>query len=126
MSSPAPKLKARSFDHGLSLRGIPEVTAVRYEGTLRISLLFAEQNSSLVVEFERVRGFRLLDEGDLLEFWSERQPDGWLWQIDEGGWRDLEKQRSGFVTQDAATEYLIAGQNDCVSVLAHGSPKLIR
>ena len=49
--------------------GIPEVTNVNYNlSLLRIKLEFSDANHSVYISFDSVRGFRVLDEGDLLEF----------------------------------------------------------
>lgn len=44
------------------------------------------------MDFEVASGFRVLDEGDLLEFWAaEVRVPGWLWRVTGGGWLDLEQ-----------------------------------
>ena len=49
------------------------------------------------VVFDSPSGYRVLDEGDLLEFWPTCSAvNGWLYQITSGGWLDQEKQRAGF------------------------------
>lgn len=110
------------------LSGIPEVTDINYDLTLlRITLAFENAQHPVYVNFDGVRGFRILDEGDLLEFWNpDTRAEGWLWRVSEGGWFDLENLREGFisgVTGDCH-EYLILGINECVSVLATDEPKI--
>ena len=41
-----------------------------------------------------------------------------------GGWFDLEKHRNGFVSgvTDGYFEYLILGENECVSVITNDKP----
>jgi hypothetical protein len=94
---------------------------------LRLVLRFEDTKAPTYVDFEAVSGFRVLDEGDLLEFWAPevRQP-GWLWQVESGGWLALESTRSGFLRRDVAgmKEYLVTGVNDCVSVFAGAEPKI--
>lgn len=80
------------------------------------------------VEFEGVSGFRVLDEGDLLEFWAQDvSKPGWLWLVRSGGWRDLESTRSGFIRRDVPSlrEYMVLGVNDCVNVLSGCTPKVL-
>lgn len=80
--------------------------------------------------FDTCVGFRVLDEGDILEFWTlEPRPSGWLWRIHSGGWFDHEKQRDGFLSSSPAgpdwpipSEFLILGIEYCVSVLAYREP----
>ena len=111
----------------VAAHGIPEVMAVRYEsGSLEIVLRFADAEDTSV-HFEAPRGFRVLDEGDLLEFWApETRAEGWLWSVEDGGWLSQESHRSGFISclGDRCREFLVAGQNECVSVITDGEPKL--
>jgi hypothetical protein len=106
--------------------GIPEVTNVNYNlSLLRIKLEFSDANHSVYISFDSVRGFRVLDEGDLLEFWDPgSRAQGWLWHVEEGGWFDLEKLRDGFMSgvNGVYKEFLVVGQNECVSVIANGDP----
>ena len=79
------------------------------------------------VIFEEPAGFRVLDEGDLLEFWPDCSMSiGWLHEITSGGWFDLEKNRSGFLSSDSSDiiEYLIVGVNYCVRILAWEKPRV--
>ena len=106
---------------------MPEVTEIRYDlSVLRVTLDFASGDDPVCVEFRGVRGFRVLDEGDLLEFWDpETRPAGWIWKVHGGGWRDLETSRSGFLSGDRDyAEFLVLGNDDCVSVFAEAEPSL--
>ena len=110
------------------LSGIPEITDINYDLTLlRVTLEFENAEHPVYINFDEVRGFRVLDEGDLLEFWDpEARAEGWLWRVSEGGWFDLENYREGFisgVTGDCH-EFLIVGVKACVSVLAGGEPRI--
>lgn len=115
----------------ISLPGLPGTTpgiaALRFEdGRLSVTLHFTDE-PPLSLDFDRVRGFRVLDEGDLLEFWgSETRAEGWLWAVESGGWLDQERRREGFVSglSPSYREYLVGGQNDCVSVFSDVAPTL--
>lgn len=77
------------------------------------------------VVFAAPSGYRVLDEGDLLEFWPSCSSfNGWLHQIKTGGWLDQEKQRAGFLSSGNSklTEYFVIGCNYCVNVLAWEPP----
>lgn len=79
------------------------------------------------VHFDAVYGFRVLDEGDLGEFWSEcNLLQGWCFKVLRGGWSELEKTREHFVSGKLydPLEFLIIGLNECVSVLASDSPTI--
>ena len=70
-------------------------------------------------------GYRVLDEGDLLEFWETCTLNhGWLYKILEGGWRDLESTREGFLSglQAEAAEWFLVTQNTCVSIISYEIP----
>jgi hypothetical protein len=80
------------------------------------------------VRFHGAEGHRVLDEGDLLEFWPHcSTPNGVIFRIENAGWFEQESQRQGFLkrdTQPQMPEYFVAGENACVSVLSHSPPDL--
>lgn len=107
----------------------PELAHIEYDsGKLSVSAYVNRKQVARVV-FESVEGFRVLDEGDLLEFWPmcSSRSGHWIWEIQEGGWIALESTRPGFVGKKykQATEYLITGQNECVSVISFDRPTLV-
>ena len=77
------------------------------------------------------RGFRFLDEGDLIRYWeSNALMHGYhLFKIASGGWLDQELQVPGMlsVTQAVGTfqEWFICTTNGCLNVLSVNEP-LIR
>jgi hypothetical protein len=98
------------------------------------SVSYDLQNPSIhvghsVFLFTDAVGFRVLDEGDLLEFWPacSTAPGGGLFEIHGGGWLEQESRRKGFMsssTRPALREFLVTGQNDCVGVFAFTAPEL--
>lgn len=79
------------------------------------------------LKFESFYGFRVLDELDLTEFWTQcTLVDGWLFEVRSGGWKDLELQRPTFISgqNEWVKEYLIVGLNECVSVLSKEHPSI--
>ncbi len=106
--------------------GMPEITNVQYDlWLLQITARFQNVDNPVYITFDGVRGFRVLDEGDLLEFWNpEIRKNGWLWLVKKGGWFDLESFRAGFVSgiTNRYDEYLILGENECVSVITDRQP----
>lgn len=111
--------------------GIPIVADLHYDlWTLKIKLEFLDSDFPIYVIFKNVQGFRVLDEGNLMEYWNdEKRSEGWLWKIKEGGWHDQERMRSGFAfgvhTLKDYDEYMIVGQNDCVNVICGDEPIII-
>jgi hypothetical protein len=107
--------------------GTPQIVELHYDvWTLRITLDFEEFRGVVYVDFESPCGFRVLDEGDLLELWSDL-PRGadWIYTVDSNGWMDQERHRSGFVSDpEDLTEYFLAGGDDCVSVIAFDAPSI--
>lgn len=107
----------------------PEITRVDYDlHNLVVHIEPTYDAEPIVVTFDSSLGFRVLDEGNLLEFWDHfNLKDGWLFQISSGGWYDLESKRNGFVSQHHSDvrEYLIIGVNECVSVLSVEPPKVV-
>jgi hypothetical protein len=105
---------------------IPAIDAIHYDGrTLRVTLLFKPQDYELVyLDFEYVMGFRMLREGDLLDFANDEYPRNWLLCVSENGWYEQEKLRKGFTSQyvfdmkgNRPNEFFILGESDCISVL---------
>ena len=86
------------------------------------------EDDGLTIAFDDLIGFRLLDEGDLLEFWGDTERlIGWVYEVKSGGWLELESSRSGFLSTDRGLlEYLVATQNTCLSVLAFNSPTMVQ
>ncbi|WIO73603.1 hypothetical protein QP938_09890 [Porticoccaceae bacterium LTM1] len=107
----------------------PEIIRLDYDlHNLVIHIEPAYSADPIVVTFDSSVGFRVLDEGNLLEYWDHLNlNDGWLFQISSGGWYDLESTRSGFVSQNHSDvrEYLIVGLNECISVLSMEPPKVV-
>jgi hypothetical protein len=105
------------------------VRSLRYdcEGTLVIEV----QGEGFVfarIVFQRPAGFRVLDERDLCEFWDHYHTgNGWLYEVQEGGWQELESHRPLFNSPSVFTglrEYLVVCDT-CVSVLATQPPEII-
>ncbi|WP_019143329.1 hypothetical protein [Noviherbaspirillum massiliense] len=119
---------ADKVETGIQFSGAHEVTAIQYAGgRLTINVNALDGTAAVTVTFSEIAGFRVLDEGDLLEFWEVcGKKDDWIFHVKQGGWFDLEAQRTGFVRGDikAIKEYLITGTDDCVSVLAWGAPEV--
>lgn len=113
---------------------IPDFIAINYdEWLLRVILSFQANHTvqRVYIDFNNIIGFRLLDEGNLVEFWQDDCPQGWLWQVLQGGWYDLEYQRQGFITamiygndKNKPLEFLVLSQNSCVSVITFNQPTL--
>jgi len=106
-----------------------DIAHIEYsEGVLVVRLCLAKDNAGVSVEFREVDGFRLLDEGNLLESWPEcSSPNGRLFEITSGGWLSQERHRSGSLVGPMNTplrEFLLTGSNECVSVLAFCEPVL--
>jgi hypothetical protein len=116
----------------LSAKQVPESAAFPASGSVELieyrpRVLFVRMKSAegnYVVTFESVVGYRVLDERDLTEFWPQcSTPNGWLFEICSGGWRSLEESRAEFLAPallGPLKEYLVAGEDECVSVLCEG------
>lgn len=103
-----------------------DIINVRLEwGELVVTLMSGGERKVATVRFSEVAGFRLLDEGNLLEFWPAcAAVNGWLFLIKKNGWFDLESSRPGFLLEKGLglSEYFIASQNSCLSVLSGEEP----
>ncbi|HEX8410437.1 MAG TPA: hypothetical protein VF883_16345 [Thermoanaerobaculia bacterium] len=109
-------------------RGVPEIERVEYNlWELRVSVRLSAGEPPVYVIFAAPNGFRVLDEGNLNEFWSDAaRSSGWIWEVSSGRWLDQESQRRGFIREmTPGNEYLVLGQNDCISVISPSPPRIV-
>ncbi len=118
-------------------RCTPYPPATRYERVVTRSLRYDMEDLILEAQgpgysfarvvFRGVAGFRVLDERDLTEFWDDyHQGNGWLYEVHEGGWLELEVGRGRFFREfyEGLREYLVVC-DQCVSVLSTEPPEII-
>ena len=85
--------------------------------------------SLLEVYFRRVRGYRYLDEGDLIAYWQSekfRTPHH-VYEITSGGWITGETQEPGILEISKSfelREWFICTTNGCMNVVAAEPPEL--
>jgi hypothetical protein len=86
------------------------------------------QDRLLEIVFKYPRGFRYLDEGDLLPYWRSGAFDNsqhLVHEIKRGGWAEQEKQ-NGMLNVTAAVglhrEWLIVSSNGCLNVISTVEP----
>lgn len=102
------------------------VRSVRYDGKVLVIDIQGERFSFARVIFKRVVGFRILEEHNLCEFWpTYSEHFGWLYQVEEGGWLELESTRNCFneVAPRKLQEYFIVDE-ECISVLSLEPPEI--
>ncbi|WP_051004367.1 hypothetical protein [Enterovibrio norvegicus] len=115
-------------ENAFSDQRLSEVCSVNWDGCLlKVHVEFDSVEEPVYVCFFWVDGFRVLDEFDLNEFWRGNNTDQtWLNAVKEGGWLNLERSRSGFLSNsENLIEYLIIGANECVSVLTKTPPTIM-
>ena len=89
-----------------------------------------EGGGPVQVVFNRLIGFRVLDERDLIEFWKATgfETGVWLFRVESGGWRDLELTKEDFASfamWEDMHEYLVTSGTSCVSVLTTEPPLIL-
>ncbi|UIR54783.1 hypothetical protein LZQ00_10895 [Sphingobacterium sp. SRCM116780] len=121
---------AIEFGELINRNKVPQIIGINYNlESLVVTISFYDPNDEIIeVKFTSIEGFRVLDEGNLLEFWNSSRPAGWIWEIKENGWFDQEKKREGCLLGYMAgynlKEYLILGQSDCISILCYNEPEI--
>jgi len=87
-----------------------------------------DEDRFLEIVFKGPRGFRYLDEGDLLPYWRSNAFDNSSHLVHEvkcGGWTEQEEQ-NGMLNVTAAIgscrEWLVVSSNGCLSVIATTEP----
>lgn len=118
-------IKANLLDAGITVGESPFIKELSYDLERLIITLDADVSGKMLrVIFDTVRGFRCLDESDLLDFWADKFIQAnWFFEITAGGWFDQETKREGFMYWNSDREFLICGVDYCVSVLASEPPK---
>lgn len=102
------------------------VRSLRYDGQTLVIDIQGERFSFARVTFKRVVGFRVLEEHNLCEFWpTYSESFGWLYQVEAGGWFELESTRDCFneVAPRKLHEYFIVDE-ECISVLSLEPPEI--
>lgn len=101
--------------------------SVRFDGTDLFIEIQGEGFAFARVVFKRPIGFRVLDERDLCEFWDRyHEGNGWLYEVEQGGWLELETARSLFNSPSifpGLREFLIV-DDQCISVLSDRPPEI--
>ena len=113
-------MKVVALEGSLSEGEFVEIINVDFDGEL-LAVTVLIDGDKLDITFDAPAGFRVLDEGDLLEYWPDcSTTNGWLYEIAGQGWLDQELQRGGFLSghNPEIQEYIIAGVNYCIRVLA--------
>jgi len=83
-------------------------------------------NGMVALVFTEVRGFRYLDEGDMLNYpWPENATASYFHKMTRGGWKEQE-EKYGNAVMGIGTEYLISTENECLCVLANQDPVVVR
>lgn len=103
-----------------------DIVDLRYD-TRDLTVTITSPAGLARVLFPMPIGFRVLDEGDITEFWPRYSSDkGWLWEVLGGGWLDLERQRALFLSGRLdLREFLLTSDGDCISVLVGSPPEII-
>jgi len=103
------------------------VRSIRFDGIDLYIEIQGEGFAFARVIFRRPAGFRVLDERDLCEFWNTySEPNGWLYEVHEGGWMELECHRGPFNAHtffNGLREYFVV-DDQCISVLSVQPPEI--
>lgn len=118
------QIKFKALESALAESEVIEIIYIEFDiETLIITVRI--DGDKLDVVFNAPNGYRVLDEGDLLEFWPSCSSNvSWLYKIIDGGWLSQELVRPGFFSSRDAelSEYFVVGCNYCVNVLAREAP----
>ncbi|MBF9140156.1 hypothetical protein [Hymenobacter properus] len=121
-------IKARILETIVQDFHSPVVAGLNYVGKASQLIIYYCSNGNEEVDYEIIfdspRGFKLLDEGDMHDYWeSEIIRNNWLFEIESGGWLDRADASGGFISKALGfREFLISGIDDCVSVISNTDP----
>ncbi len=125
-------VKARVLETVIEHFHSPVVAGLSYRIKNSRLIIYYHSNGNedidYVITFENPRGFKVLDEGDMYSYWeNEELIKHWLFEIESGGWLDREDDAGGFISKALGfREFLITGIDDCVSVISHGEPTVLK
>ena len=122
-------VSATAIQDTVSLPKGSDVLRVDYDvDCLSVHVACMETGQRYVVQFWGPEGYRVLDERDLAEFWPTcSTPNGWLFEVQSGGWLEQEFERPGSMIAHlnrGLREFFVAGMNSCVSVLTVNAPEV--
>ncbi|HEY0502982.1 MAG TPA: hypothetical protein VGD42_05740 [Lysobacter sp.] len=128
-------LVAVPFGCGYSFKRESDIVELSYSASgLRVVIVTnrTDTEGTCFVEylFKRPRGFRVLDEGDLIRYWESGafRADRHLYEVTSGGWKAQEIEIAGMlsVTDDVGgyREWFIATTNRCANVLSVREPEI--
>ena len=104
-----------------------EIARLEYDES-GLMIVLAAESGTCTIRFTDVEGFRVLDERDLTEFWSDPtyDPSACLYEVVSGGWLEFEKSRPTFLNEflGDVQEYLVTSGWECVSVLSRSEPTI--
>ncbi|KAI9133406.1 hypothetical protein [Acaryochloris sp. CCMEE 5410] len=122
-------MQSASIDNGFIAHDIDELFYTRTGLRLILSGFQAGSTETAYMEvfWSEVRGFRFLDEGDLIKYWetSQFQTANCVYEIISGGW--LYENVPGVLSVSSSfgfREYLVATSDPCMSILANEPPIL--
>jgi hypothetical protein len=119
-------MECKAIEPPLSNNETIEIVHIEFDiEVLTVTVLI--DGDKIDISFDSPAGYRVLDEGDLLEFWPNCSSfNGWLYEIYNGGWLDQERSREGFVSaaKTDSKEYFIIGCHYCINVLAWETPSV--
>ena len=102
------------------------IRTVRFDEPDLIIELQGDYFSYLRLIFRDVVAFRVIDEREITEFWNTYSaPNGWLWEVTEGGYFSLERQRDSFNVLGLPLREHFVVSNYSVNVLSCGSPEFV-
>ena len=110
-----------------------DITEVFYTYSgLRIVVVAATSmfsNILLEIYFSNTRGFRFLDEGDLIAYWETKafNTNHHVYEILSGGWSNGEKLQEDILDVSIGfevNEWFIATTNCCMNVLSGTEPRI--
>lgn len=108
-----------------------EIASVNFDQwILTVALRAYEKDQSVKgmvhVIFKGVRGFRYLDEGDMLQYpFPDDCTRKYYQAVTQEGWLQQETE-FGNTVNSGHTEYLVATANECLCVLAHEQPVVVK
>ena len=122
------KLIAKSINRDYPNESGAELFKVVSEAdNLEAFIEFFEGNTDVKIKFENIFGYKSLDESDLFDWWNFiTLKDGWLFEVEAGGWKEFEATRSDFMSaaHEKLKEFLIISNNMCLSVLCYEYPSI--
>lgn len=104
------------------------IKSVNYNNNCVLTINYSiNEEDEIVIIFFDALAYRCMDEGDLAYWDKISLNDGFIFEVTEEGWKSENHEKSLFFTSFGnSKEFLIIGQDECMNVICHIEPTIVK